>query len=118
MVAALTHVWDYALGDSGAPLRNFLCTAFGAVLMLLFGLIKGLPSTKERVKTLYPGRSETFYERTDFVILWIAGTLLAWFLYNPTNPRQSIIAGLTWVGTLKAVSGVSEKALHTRGRRI
>ena len=108
----------YVLGDSGAPLRNFLCTAFGAVAMLLFGLNKELPTTMDRIKGLWPGKSDSFYVRLDFFILWTAGTLLAWFLYKPTNVQQSTIAGLTWVGTLQAGSGIVTKALSKTGRKI
>jgi len=59
---------------------------------------------------LWPGKDDAVYERIDFAILWIAGTLLAWILYNPIGPRQSTIAGLTWAGTLRAISGLPEKA--------
>jgi hypothetical protein len=67
-----------------------------------------MPTTAARLKGMFPERSPVWYERVDFLLVWIFGTAAACFIYGPENPTQGFVAGLGFVSTIRLTFGEFE----------
>lgn len=81
-----------------APVINYLITLFGAIAMYLFSLAKGFGGSKPALKRLLPERRELTYDRIDFMLIVIAGSIVGAIFFRPNDPLQSLSAGFGWTG--------------------
>jgi hypothetical protein len=81
----------------------YFVAMLGAIAMYLFASSKGRQSTVPRLRRLLPGKSDTFYYRTDFILVIIIGSAFGDIFFNPQAPIQALAAGCGWVGALNVL---------------
>lgn len=59
--------------------------------------------TQPFLKKFFPNHSEKFYVRINAIILPLIGAFLSIVLFEPTNIKGAVVAGLSWTGTLLAL---------------
>jgi hypothetical protein len=81
----------------------YLTTLFGATAMYVFALNKGFQGSVPFLKGFFPGRSETFYNRVDFFIVILAGSIIGTISFSPSSSLQALAAGFGWVGAMNVL---------------
>ena len=81
----------------------YLVTLFGATAMYVFSLNKGFDGAVGFLKKVFPGRTDSFYYRVDFLIVSFAGSIIGTIFFSPTNNLQVLAAGFGWVGTVNVL---------------
>lgn len=105
------------LGPNFASLRLFLCTMCGALALYLFSLTKGFQGSVPVLKKLLPGHEDVFYNRIDFVIVIVLGSIIGTLFFVPSNPPQALAAGFGWVSgvnILTAPDSAKKQVLITK----
>jgi hypothetical protein len=64
---------------------------------------KSFQGSKVFLRGVIPNQSDTFYNRLDFIVLPIIGTVLAVVLISPSDPKTGVFSGLSWSGSLLAM---------------
>lgn len=78
-----------------------LTVVFGAFTTIVFELARSLPTTVRWLKKLFPKRSRDWYDRMDFFVVWVLGSLAAYFVFQPLDPRQGFLSGLGRVSAIR-----------------
>jgi lipid-A-disaccharide synthase-like uncharacterized protein len=81
----------------------YFIAMLGAIVTYLFASSNGRESTVPRLKQLLPGKSDTFYYRTDFVFVILVGSAIGYIFFIPQDPIQALAAGCGWVGALNVL---------------
>src|SRR6185312_15599046 len=89
----LTHVDYYKVAF-------YLITLFGSVAMYVFSLNKGFEGSVAFLRRFFPGHSVVFYDRLDFFIVVLAGSIIGTIFFSPSNALQALAAGFGWVGAI------------------
>jgi len=87
----------------------YLLTLFSASLMNIFSLHKGFKGAEEFLKTFWPGRSDRFYFRINFITVAVSGSIIGMIFYAPDSGLKSLVAGFSWVGALNTLMNRGEK---------
>lgn len=83
-----------------ATFRYFI-TLFGAMALQIFALFRNFNGAETFLKKFFPGkRSETFYNRADFCICVIIGSIIGFIFFNPQNAMEALAAGFSWQGAI------------------
>jgi hypothetical protein len=56
----------------------------------------GPKSTIPFLMNILPDRTESFYYRANIVLTLIVGSIIAFFILQPTEPRDAILSGFGW----------------------
>lgn len=84
--------------------NNFYVILLGAIAVHLFHLYKGsFTGSQKRLKELFPRWKEETYFRIDFIITPVIGSLIAYFLFQPTDLQTAILNGITWQIALTSI---------------
>jgi hypothetical protein len=75
----------------------------GSASAIIFAPAKKMPSSVGWLKQMWPGHSDDWYVRRDFVLTWALGAVAAYFVFLPTNATQAFFAGLGSVSTIRMV---------------
>ena len=78
-------------------------TLFGAIAMHVFQQARGFKGAIGFLREFLPGRSRVFYVRADFIVVVIAGSIIASIVYAPTAYAQALAAGFGWTGAMKSL---------------
>ena len=81
----------------------YLTTLFGATAMYVFALNKGFEGAFPFLKRVFPGHSDTIYNRIDFFIVIFAGSIIGTICFSPTSSLQALAAGFGWVGAMNVL---------------
>lgn len=92
-------------------LLYYLLTLFGAVAMYIFSSAKGFEGSIKFLQRLFPGKPTTFYERADFFLVTIFGSIIGTVFFCPTSAIQALAAGFGWVGAVNVLMKPGEKQL-------
>jgi hypothetical protein len=96
--------------------RIILAVIAGAFVTTLFGLVKPMPTAIGWLERLFKDRTEVWYARADFVLVWLCGSAAGYLLYDPKDPQQGFMAGLGFVGLIRLAIGKFEpKEVPQRG---
>jgi hypothetical protein len=108
-------IWRVAhLMESTLTVLAVIAGAFSTVIL---ELKKPTPTAVAWLKRMFVDRSDSWYERVDFMIVWICGSLAGYFLYNPKDAQQAFMAGIGFVSLLRVAAGKFEpKQAPTRAR--
>jgi hypothetical protein len=49
------------------------------------------------------GRSDTFYYRSDFVVMSLSGTIIGLITFDPQGIYQALAAGFGWAGAMNVL---------------
>lgn len=64
-------------------------------------------------KRLLPNRSDTFYNRIDFVFTIATGSLIGFVFFSPTTYIAALSAGFSWPAAYRALSApVDQRTEH------
>jgi hypothetical protein len=85
-----------------ATLR-YLTTVFGAAAMYIFSLNKGFEGAIAWLRRMVPGRPQVFYDRVDFVIVVMAGSIIGTISFSPAGTFEALAAGFGWVGSMQVL---------------
>jgi hypothetical protein len=84
--------------------QHYALVFLGTVTSYLFSLNKGFEGSVPFLKKQFINRSENFYSRLDLFLSTIFGSILVLVFIHPSDAVASIMAGLSWVGTLNTAS--------------
>lgn len=102
----------YLFGDEFAPIRWFILTVCGSTSLYLFSLSKGFQGSLPRLRHLVPGRSNVFYDRLDFLIVVLLGSIIGTVFFGPTNNLQALAAGFGWISAVNVLSSPKRGPAH------
>lgn len=98
-------------------LFNYFITLFGATFAYMFSIRRGFTGSETFLKRFFPGKTETFYFRLDFVLVTFCGSLIGTIFYAPGNPFQALAAGIGWVGAVNVLVGTQAQESSPRRDR-
>ena len=81
----------------------FFITAFGAMSMYAFSLMKGFEGATTFLKRILPDHQQVFYDRLDFVVVVIAGSIIGYIFFSPVSQLEALAAGFGWVGAISVL---------------
>jgi hypothetical protein len=99
---------NIALSDK---VLNYVTTLFGASAMYVFSLFRGFAGSVPALKKLFPAHTDVFYDRWDFVILVLTGSIVGTIFFHPQDTLQALSAGFGWTGAINVL--VSQKPPDT-----
>jgi hypothetical protein len=91
----------------------FLITLFGATAMYVFSLQKGFKGAGLFLRRFFPGKSEIFYDRMDFLLVVMFGSVIGTIFFWPGSAIAALAAGFGWVGATNTLLS----AHHPAGSR-
>jgi hypothetical protein len=97
-----TSIVDF-LGTYGPGLKIIATTLFGSAGMYVFSAFKGFDNSINFLKKMMPGRSDTFYYWSDFVVMSLSGTIIGLITFDPQGIYQALAAGFGWAGAMNVL---------------
>lgn len=89
----------------------YVVTLFGAASMYVFSLKKGFEGSISFLIKMFPERTNVFYDRLDFLVVTIMGSILGYLLLDPKQVHQALVAGLGWVSAVNvAMNNIDKEA--------
>lgn len=92
----------------------FFITMFGAMAMYAFSLMKGFEGAATFLRRVLPDRQQVFYDRLDFVVVVIAGSIIGYIFFSPASQLEALAAGFGWVGAISVLMNRD----HGNGARL
>jgi len=83
---------------------HYLATLFGAIAMYIFSLFKGFEGATPALRKLFPNRSQVYYDRLDFLLVTVCGSIIGTIFFQPHDSLQGLSAGFGWVGALSVLT--------------
>lgn len=80
-----------------------IVTFMGALISELLSIYSDAVGCKSFLKKLFPDKADHFYFIMDALLMPFIGTMLAFFIMEPTSLKTAFCAGLTWCGTLQTL---------------
>jgi hypothetical protein len=99
-------------GPQFAPIRNFFFTLCGSTSLYMFSLSKGFQGSGPVLKRLFPGRRPVFYDRMDFIIVIVFGSIIGTVFFVPATPPQALAAGFGWITAVNVLSHPSQRIIQ------
>jgi len=84
-------------------IRLVLTTLLGSAGMYIFSSFKGFDNSQNFLKRMIPGRSDTFYYRSDFILMTVVGALIGLITFSPQGVYQALAAGFGWTGAMNVL---------------
>ncbi len=81
----------------------YLITLFGAFCMYVFSLNRGFQGAVDFLRRFFPNHTPVFYDRLDFFVVILAGSVIGTIFFSPTNTFQALAAGFGWVGAINVL---------------
>jgi len=75
-------------------------TLLGATATYIFALRRGFKGATEFLQTMFPDRPAVFYDRMDFLLVSVIGSMIGFLFYAPQTSAQALAAGLGWVSAI------------------
>jgi hypothetical protein len=93
--------------------ENFSLALCGSTALYLFSLSKGFTGAAPKLKQLFPGKQPVFYNRLDFIIVIVLGSVIGIVFFQPQTPTQALAAGFGWISAVNVLSQPSRKATNS-----
>lgn len=74
----------------------FVIVAVGCAAGRVFPFQRDFQGSRDFLKHMYPGRTALFYERTDFFVTCIMGSILGTLIVQPATVHTALATGLGW----------------------
>jgi hypothetical protein len=87
-----------ALLQSGIVTKFFylIIVGIGCVAGRMFPFQRDFQGSREFLEHMFPGRAAVFYERTDFFLSCVMGSILGMLIVQPTSVHTALATGLGW----------------------
>jgi hypothetical protein len=91
---------DWLAGLLKSPLATkifyFLIVAIGCAAGRVFPFQGEFQGSRDFLEHMYPGRAPPFYERADFLVSCIMGSILGMLIVQPASVHAALATGLGW----------------------
>lgn len=96
--AHLIRSWLAAFLESGIITKLFYLAvvAIGCAAGRVFPFQRDFQGSREFLEHMFPGRAPLFYERADFFVTCILGSVLGMLIVQPTSVHTALATGLGW----------------------
>lgn len=74
----------------------FIIVAVGCAAGRVFPFQREFQGSREFLEHMYPGRTPLFYERADFFVTCIMGSILGTLIVQPATVHTALATGLGW----------------------
>ena len=78
----------------------YFITLFGAAAVQIFALFRDINSSIKFLRQFFPNRSNIFYNRANFCICAIIGSIIGFIFFSPQSPIGAMAAGFSWQGAI------------------
>ena len=87
-----------ALLQSGIATKIFylIVVAIGCAAGRMFPFQREFQGSRKFLEHMFPGRTAVFYERTDFFLSCVMGSILGMFIVQPASVHTALATGLGW----------------------
>ncbi len=87
-----------ALLQSGIATKIFylIIVAIGCAAGRVFPFQREFQGSREFLEHMFPGRTLLFYERTDFLVTCVMGSILGMLIVQPASIHAALATGLGW----------------------
>src|SRR5688572_10395675 len=87
-----------ALLQSGIATNLFylIVVAIGCAAGRVFPFQREFQGSREFLEHMFPGRTLLFYERTDFLVTCVMGSILGMLIVQPASVHAALATGLGW----------------------
>jgi hypothetical protein len=105
LIGSISDSTPHLIGDWLAPLLRsriatkifyFLIVAIGCAAGRVFPFQREFQGSREFLEHMYPGRTPLFYERADFFISCLMGSILGMLIVQPDSVHTALATGLGW----------------------
>jgi hypothetical protein len=73
-----------------------IIVGIGCAAGRVFPFQRGFQGSREFLEHMFPGRTVLFYERTDFFVSCILGSILGMLIVQPASVHTALATGLGW----------------------
>jgi hypothetical protein len=73
-----------------------IIVGIGCAAGRVFPFQRDFPGSREFLEHMFPGRRAVFYERTDFFLTCVMGSLLGTLIVQPASTHTALATGLGW----------------------
>ncbi len=95
---SMFNLFSILHGPIGWKLFFYAVTLFGSMAMYVFSLNKGFNGAGDFLRRFFPGKSDVFYDRLDFVLVVVFGSIIGSIFFSPQTAFGALAAGFGWVG--------------------
>jgi hypothetical protein len=90
--------WLGALVQSGlaTKLLYLIIVGIGCAAGRVFPFQREFQGSREFLEHMFPGRTLVFYERADFFVTCIMGSMLGMIIVQPASVHTALATGLGW----------------------
>jgi hypothetical protein len=73
-----------------------IIVGIGCAAGRVFPFQRGFEGSREFLEHMFPGRTPLFYERTDFLLSCVMGSILGMLIVQPASVHTALATGLGW----------------------
>ena len=92
------------------PIVCYFITLFGAAAVQIFTLFRNFNGSIKFLKQFFPNRSNIFYNRANFCICAIIGSIIGFIFFSPQSPIGALAAGFSWQGAITVILTTEKNA--------
>jgi hypothetical protein len=105
LLGSLSDTTPYLLSDRFADLLQsavatkivyLIVVGIGCAAGRVFPFQREFQGSREFLEHMFPGRTLLFYERTDFFISCVLGSIMGMIIVQPTSIHTALATGLGW----------------------
>jgi len=82
--------------DIATKIFYLIITGIGCAAGRVFPFQREFQGSREFLEHMFPGRTPLFYERADFFISCVLGSILGMLIVQPTSVHTALATGLGW----------------------
>lgn len=105
ILGSISDTTSHLIGDRFAALLQsriatkifyLIVVGIGCAAGRVFPFQREFQGSREFLEHMYPGRTSLFYERADFFVSCVMGSLLGMLIVQPTSVHTALATGLGW----------------------
>jgi hypothetical protein len=94
------HIHDWLTAFRGSRLATrvfyFVIVGLGCAAGRVFPFQQEFRGSRDFLKHMFPGHPAVFYQRADFVLTCVMGSILGMLIVQPTTVHTALATGLGW----------------------
>lgn len=98
--------------EQASKIYHYMLTLFGTILICIFSPTgRGDKSTRPFLQRMFRNKDDIFYDRADFFITIIFGSIFGYILFMPETAIRAISAGIGWGATFSTLNKMGGKSI-------